>query len=215
MSAVEDPPRSIADLLEQLGVSAERVRARPAPGTASEQDVVNIEARENRLYELVDGVLVEKVIGFEESLLAAELIRILGSFVKRHDLGLVAAPDGADRLMPGLVRIPDVSFVSWDRLPGKKRPRGPIPDLVPDLAVEVLSESNTEQEISRKVREYFDAGVHLVWLIDPSNRTARVHTSARKFTALGEQQTLTGGKVLHGFKLPLRKIFENPTPRKK
>ena len=65
-------------------------------------------------------------------------------------------------------------FHSWNRLPGRESPKEPIPDLAPDLAVEVLSEGNTKAEMTRKVREYFDAGVILVWLIDPRKRTAQV-----------------------------------------
>ena len=86
------------------------------------------------------------------------------------------------RIAPGLVRIPDVSFICWDRLPGRESPREPIPDLAPDLAVEVLSEGNTKAEMARKVREYFEAGVKLVWLIDPKKRTARVFSTVEKST---------------------------------
>jgi Uma2 family endonuclease len=67
-----------------------------------------------------------------------------------------------------------VSFVSWDRLPGHELPAEPIPDPAPDLAVEVLSESDTEGEMKRKLREYFKAGSRLVWLVNPRTRTARV-----------------------------------------
>ena len=80
--------------------------------------------------------------------------------------------------MPGLVRIPDVTFVSWKRLPGHKLPAEPIPDLIPNLAVEVLSVSNTKAEIDRKIGEYFRVGVQLVWMIDPPTRTAEVYTTA-------------------------------------
>src|SRR5687768_16318248 len=103
----------MADLLEALGdVPPDRVRLRPAPGTATERDVVEVQTREGRPCELVDGVLVEKPMGLRESLWACVLIGILEDFLKRHDLGIVTAPDGAMRLMPGLVRIPDVSFIS-------------------------------------------------------------------------------------------------------
>ncbi len=135
---------------------------------------------------------------------------MLGNFVKRHKLGLISAPDGTIRLMPGLIRSPDVTFVSWDRLPARKRPKGPIPDLVPDLAVEVLSEGNTEQEMNRKLEEYFQAGVLMVWLIDPRSRSARVYTGIGKAKILGEPQSLEGGKILPAFKLPLRKLFGKP-----
>ena len=70
-------------------------------------------------------------------------------------------------LFRGLVRIPDVAFTSWERLPGRRVPPEPIPELAPDLAVEVLSQSNTEAEMTRKRGEYFAAGVRLVWLVDP------------------------------------------------
>ena len=76
--------------------------------------------RENRLCELVDGTLVEKAMGFEESRLAAELIHLVKSYLDRNDLGICVGADGMMRIAPGLVRIPDVSFVAWTRLPGRQ-----------------------------------------------------------------------------------------------
>ncbi len=112
------------------------------------------------------------------------------------------------RLLKGLVRIPDVSFFCWDKLPGRVLPSKPIPDLFPDLAVEVLSESNTPEEMERKLREYFLAGVRLVWMIDPRERTAEVYTApdAPAFR-LDESGVLDGGNVLPGFRLPLAELF--------
>jgi len=106
------------------------------------------------------------------------------------------------------VRIPDLSFITWDRLPGRESPREPIPDLAPDLAVEVLSEGNTKLEMERKVREYFDAGVTLVWLIDPRKRTARVFSATGKSALVRADQTLTGGAVLPGFALRLSDLLD-------
>lgn len=198
---------TVADLLEQLGnIPPKRIRFHPTPGTATEQDVLDIHDRENRLCELVDGVLVEKVMGHEESEFAAFLIYYLIDFLKRHDLGKVAGEAGATRLFPGLVRIPDVSFVSWDRYP-QKRKRGTIPDLAPDLVVEVLSKGNTKKEMSRKLREYFRAGVRLVWYADPKTRTVRVYTAPDQSVLLGEDQALDGGDVLPGFTLAIRDWF--------
>ena len=202
------PPRfrTVADLLHRLGdVPPERVRLLPAPGTATERDLLKPDGRH---CELVDGVLVEKAMGYDESLLAMELGIYLAGFVKQHRLGEVTGPDGTMRLMPGLVRIPDIAFTSRARLPKKGAPREPIPDLAPDLAVEVLSKGNTKAEIKRKLREYFETGVRLVWLIDPKNRTALVHTSPAAVTKLTEDQSLDGSNVLPGFVLPLRELFE-------
>ena len=117
------------------------------------------------------------------------------------------------RIAPGLVRIPDLSFITWDRLPGRESPQEPIPDLAPDLAVEVLSEGNTKAEMARKVREYFEAGVILVWLIDPKKRTARVFSTVEKSVLIRADQSLDGGDVLPGFVLrPLRPARPRPAP---
>jgi Uma2 family endonuclease len=202
------PVLTLADLLEQLGdISPQRVRIQPPLGTATEQDVADIEAKENRLFELVDGVLVEKVMGFYESRIAAILVQVMGQFSEQQDHGIVIGADGMIKLRSGLVRIPDVSFLSWNQFPNRKLPSQPVPDLFPNLAVEVLSKSNTEKEMRRKIQEYFDAGAQLVWLIDPIARTADVFTAPDQQIHLGENEVLDGGMVLPGFVLPLRELF--------
>lgn len=209
MSAVttlaEPAVQTLADLLERLGhIPLERIRFHPAPGTATEQDVLEVHDRTNHLCELVDGVLVEKAMGFYESRLAAVLIGALDAFLKEHDLGIALAPDGMMRLSFGLVRMPDVSFLAWDKFPDRKLPADPIPDLAPDLAVEVLSESNTPAEMQRKLREYFAAGVRLVWYMDPEARNVTVYTSPHDATVIGEDGILDGGEVLPEFVLPVK-----------
>lgn len=200
---------TLADLLEQLGgISPNRVRFRPAPGTATEEDVLTIRhSPERRLCELVDGVLVEKAMGFRESYLAIVLGSILWAFVEPRHLGLVVGADGMMRLASGLVRIPDVAFVSWDRFPNRRVPTAPIPDVAPDLAVEVLSVGNTPGEMARKRQDYFTAGVQLVWQIDPNTRTVEVFTAVDQCTVLYDMQILEGGTVLPGFTLSLHELF--------
>jgi Uma2 family endonuclease len=162
------------------------------------------------LYELVDGVLVEKTVGFYESYLAALLAGHLCTFVMERRLGIVAGADGPMRLAAGLVRMPDASYVSWDRLPDRQLPQAPIPDLVPDLAVEVLSEGNTQKEMDRKLRDYFTAGARLVWYVHPEDHTVEVFTGPDTSTVLREGQTLDGGAVLPGFTLSLQQLFAQP-----
>jgi Uma2 family endonuclease len=199
---------TLADLLERLGsIPPERVRFQPSPGTATEQDIIEIEWRENRLCELVDGVLVEKTVGFRESLLSAALCAFLRAFVVPRNLGLVSGADGMVRLFPGLVRIPDVAFTSWGRIPSRRVPVDPIPNLAPDLAVEVLSQGNTDEEMKRKRDEYFAAGVRLVWLVDPEARTVTVYISPDQSKLLMQEQTLDGGDVLPSFALALKDLF--------
>jgi Uma2 family endonuclease len=200
---------SLADLLDRLdGIPAERVRFFPTPGTATVDDVVEIEARERRLYELVDGVLVEKPMGIRESVLASKLIGFLLAFVDPRKLGVIAGEAGMMQLRLALLRMPDVAFISWSKFPGRRVPSEPAPLLSPDLAVEIISPSNTKREMARKLREYFDAGTRLVWYVDPKPRTVEVYTRAGKPDAvLTEQDTLDGGEVLKGFALSLHDLF--------
>ena len=199
---------TIADLLARLGdIPAERVRSRPAPGTATERDVIAVHDRENRLCELVDGTLVEKVMGFDESIYAVHLAASLLNYLETHDLGQVVGADGMMRLFPGLVRIPDAAFISWGRFPKGKRRRGEIPTVAPDLVVEVLSKKNTPKEMERKLDEYFRVGARLVWYVDPKKRIVRVYTARDRSIVLREDQMLDGGDVLPGFSLSIRDWF--------
>jgi Uma2 family endonuclease len=209
-SVSSSPPGAwtVADLGDRFGaMPLARLRFVPWPGTATEQDVLDIHRRERRLCELVDGVLVEKTMGLRESCLAIFLGSMLKAFAARHKLGTVGGEAGMMRLAPGLVRIPDLSFISWDRFPERRIPEEAIPDLAPNLAVEILSSSNTREEMKRKLLDYFTAGCQLVWIVDTSKRTVSVHTSADQATVLTENQTLDGGIVLPGFTLSLAELF--------
>jgi len=207
-------PWTAADLVERFGpIPLWRIRLDPPPGSATEQDVLELNERHDRLCELVDGVLVEKTVGTYESFLAGELLRRLADFVTGRKLGVALPVDGMLRLSPGLVRIPDVSFVSWERLPGRRVSREPIWGLAPDLAAEVLSRSNTPQEMRRKLDEYFHVGVRLVWYVYPESRTVEAYTAADRPTLLGEKDVLKGGDVLPGFELPLEELFAEPSEK--
>jgi Uma2 family endonuclease len=209
-TATHSAPDNLADLLERLGnVPLERIPLKPPPGTATEADVLAaLEAPRKRICELIDGVLVEKAMGYTEAVLAHYLGVLLDAFVRPGNLGLVTAPDGTIRLWAGRVRIPDIAFFSWDRMPGRRRPREPIPTLAPDLAVEILSRSNTPAEMLLKRQDYFTAGVRLVWEVDPDERTVSVYTLPDPPAAvLTEADTLDGGVVLPEFRLPLATLF--------
>ncbi len=139
-------PATMADLLHQLGdLAPDRVWMNPLPGTATEEDVIAaLEGPEKRLCELVDGILVEKVMGTREGLLAGLIGHYFWDYLEENDLGVTVGADGPFRLRLGLVRIPDVCFVSWERLPDGELPDAAIAPVVPDLVVEVLSEENTK-----------------------------------------------------------------------
>src|SRR5437879_5521445 len=116
--------RTMADLLERLGnVPLDRIRVAPAPGKATVTDVTRILDKEGIICELVDGVLLEKPTGMHESLLAVYLARVIDNYVRPRNLGIVLGADGTIQIKLKLVRIPDVSFIGWDRFPGRKLPR--------------------------------------------------------------------------------------------
>ena len=205
---------TFADLHRRLGeVPLDRIRAKPAPGTATEEDLLR--ARKP-ICELIDGVLVEKPMGARESLLAAYIIGLLRTHIEPDDLGVILGESGFLRVTPGQIRAPDVTFIPWSAFPDGEIPeREAFWSVAPGLIVEVLSPTNTNAEIDRKLRELFASGCKLAWVIDPASRTAKVHTSAAKFKEFGPDGVLDGGRVLPGFKLALADLFAATKRRKK
>jgi Uma2 family endonuclease len=206
--APTDSAVTVAELLSRLGdVAPARVLLQPAPGTASESDVLSAERRSNRLLELVDGVLVEKAMGFRESIVALALAALLRQHVVAHNLGVVSGPDGMIRLGSGLVRIPDVAFIRWSRMPGGRIPTESIAPVVPDLVVEIVSRSNTAGELQRKRREYLAAGVQAIWEIDIDARQSMVFSEAGQLSVSGDG-SLEGGSLLPGFSISLAALLQ-------
>lgn len=219
VAASTKKPSNAADLLkliEQLGgIDPARVRLNPPPGTATEKDVLRAEREPQKaLCELIDGTLVEKPMGFRESSLAMWIGARLQLFVEKHDLGIVAGADGFMRLAPRNVRIPDVSFVSYERLPDPDAADVAIADFAPDLAIEVLSPSNTRREMERKRRDYFAAGTILVWEIDPKKEIVDVYTAPDSVKRLTKSDAITGNSVLPGFKISVSDLFARRNKRR-
>jgi Uma2 family endonuclease len=202
---------NIEELINYLGVPARRIRLHPPPGTATEEDVLRVQP----CCELIDGILVERAMGWYESRLGVVLAYYFENFLEVHDLGIVLGADGLMRLKLGQVRIPDVAFYAWTLFPDREQPLEKILSAVPSLAVEIHSEGNTEKEMDRKRREFFDGGAMLMWIVDPEKRTVDVYTSVNMFTTLTEADTLDGGAVLPGFTLSIRTWFERAWKRAK
>jgi Uma2 family endonuclease len=207
MSANAAVAASFSEVLNDLGgIAPERVCVDPKPGDATIEDLVHLNDK-GGMYELVDATLVEKAMGWRESLIAMVLVRFFGEFVAKNNLGLVSGPDGFMRILRSQVRGPDVAFVSWARLPEGRVPDTAVPEIVPDIAVEVLSEGNTYAEMSRKRREYFHAGVRQVWMVDLNERTVAVYTDIMRYEMFDEDAQLSGGDILPGFVIPLSEVF--------
>ena len=199
---------TMADVQDHLGeIPLDRIRVVPPKGIATEKDLLAVQAREGRICELVDGVLVEKAVGYLESRLAMLIGFYIQSYLIANDLGVLTGEAGLVRLAQNQVRAPDVAFFGWHQFPDRKMPQAAIPTLRPDLAIEVISKSNTASEMRRKVHEYFAAGTQLVWLIDPERREARSYTAPEQFTVVAADEVLDGAAVLPGFSLSLAEVF--------
>lgn len=197
-----------ADLVERFGpIPLRRIRSEPPPGTATEDDLLQIREREDRACELVDGILVEKDVSAVASLIAARIITLLGTFVGERRLGFVLGEQGMLRLAIGRVCIPDVSFIRRDQVPGGEFPTEPIADLFPTLAVEVISPGNTRREMEEKLDDYFAAGTELVWYVYPDRREVEVYTDPQAKQTLTIADTIDGGTVLPGFAVAVAELF--------
>ena len=212
MNALLPPPvllhPTLGELVRRFGnMPAQRIRFERIPAT--EFDVEELDSDEGRLYELVDSVLVEKVMALLESMIAVIISAELFRFIKGKSLGIVTGADGMMRLAPGLIRIPDVAFIRKAQFPGGRVGTDPIPDIHPDLAVEVLSPSNTVEELDEKLIDYFRSGTELVWYVEPDSRSVLVFTDPDRANAvrLSVADTLDGGTVLPGFTLAVAALF--------
>jgi Uma2 family endonuclease len=202
--------RTVAELQEYLwGIPLYRIRLDAPPGEVTDADVLVIHSREKRTCELIDGILVEKDGTFFESLLTYKLGFWIERYREVQDFGVAMADGGFLRIAPGQIRAADLSFLSWDRMPNGQFPKEEIWSVAPDLAVEILCDGNTEGEMDRKLRDYFEARTRMVWVVEPKGKTVRVFTSPRKSVLLTKDDTLNGRKVIPGFSLSIREWFNS------
>ncbi len=173
---------------------------------ATEEDLLRT-PEDGRKRELVDGRIRMSPAGSRHGEVCVNVILALGGFVKQHRLGHVFDSSTGFRLPGGNVRLPDVAFVAAGRFPGEHVPQG-FSDVPPDLAVEVLSPDDRSRDVLDKVGEYLQAGVRLVWVIDPKRRTAAVYRSLTDVRQLGPEDLLDGEDVLPGFQCRLADVVD-------
>ena len=160
-------------------------------------------------YELVKGELITMPpAGGEHGAIGIRAAVRIGVIVEANDLGVVFNADtgfiiGTD---PDTVRAPDVSFVRKERIPADGIPRGFFQG-APDIAVEVISPSDSYTEVAEKVSQLLEAGTLLVVLIDPRTRTITLRHQSGETTTLTEADTLTLGDVLPGFECAVGELF--------
>ena len=180
-----------------------------APAT---DDAILEAMRNDLLYEVVDNQVRElPPMGVEEGLLASTLMRILSNFAWNAGLGEVVSEIlflliAAKKLQ----RRPDLAFVSFQRWPrGRRVPNSAAWEVVPNLAVEVVSPTNLANEVLERIEDYFRSGVERVWVIYPTVAKLYDYDAPSSVRILTRDQTLEGGALLPGFQLPLTELFEN------
>lgn len=160
--------------------------------------------------ELVRGELrVTPPAGGPHGVAASNLVFMLTAHARQKGLGRVFADGTGYQLLrlPHTVRVPDASYVRADRLPEQGIGPG-LMQLAPDLAIEVLSPSETASELEEKLDDYTAAGTPLIWVIDPVRRTVMIVAADAPVRWLREGETLDGGSVIPGFSCAVSEIFE-------
>ena len=171
---------------------------------------------ENHRFELVNGELVERNMGWESEWIGSNLLTLLGIHCRQVSCGWVNGanagyqcfeevfPDDPDR-----TRKPDVSFISRSRLERTQFPKGHC-HVVPDFVTEVISKNDLYSEVEEKVVEYLRAGVRLVWVVDPRTESVRVHRADGTVSALRVDGELSGEDVIPGFRCRVSELFQDP-----
>ncbi len=207
---------TVADILRDLGdIPPNRVRIVPPIGKATLEDLIEANERgDGAVCEWIEDTLVEKAVGQYESWIGSIVNGLFLAFIRGNRLGMLLGEGGVVRILPRVGRAADVAFIAWTSMPGRKPPppEDRVPSMVPDLVVEVLSNSNTPREMDRKRGEYFTAGVKHVWEIDPIAKTARAYTSVNSVRDIPAGGILSAEDLLPGFQLSLTEVFELAAP---
>lgn len=160
--------------------------------------------------ELVRGeVRLTPPAGASHGMAATTLVVALSVYVKERRLGYVFGDAVGYELtrFPHTVRVPDASFVRADRVPSDGL-RPTLFKFPPDLAIEVLSPSETASSLEEKIRDYATSGTRLIWIVDPMRRTILTIPDDTPVSWLAEGDTLDGGTVIPGFSYPVAEVFE-------
>jgi Uma2 family endonuclease len=168
-------------------------------------EYAHLPENQDRRLELDDGIIVDMGTSSPlNSITAGRILTFLNVFCLQKDVGFVTGADGGFKLAAGKMRIPDVGFISRERMQA-------IPErfeIAPDLAIEVVSE---DEDIFKKAREYIQAGTRLVWAVYTDERKVYVFRLNADGSLIvqtyGVDDVLDGGEVLPGFTLPVRDIF--------
>jgi Uma2 family endonuclease len=166
----------------------------------------------NAGYELEDGRLVEKNVSLLSSWVAGRCGRLLGTYCDKDLVGLVMDEGATYQCFPGKpnrVRRPDFSFVGKGRVSRDQFEAGHC-RLAPDLVGEVVSPRDLIYDLTRRIQQYLQAGVRLIWVVNPEDHTVLIYRADGSIQGLRENQELTGEDVVSGFRCRVADLFPSP-----
>ena len=156
-------------------------------------------------YEYIKGELIPMPpTSVEHGKISAKLTMYLGVHISENQLGYISV-SGAGFQVGERILIPDIAIISTDRIPVDLSKASPVP---PDLAVEVVSPSDTLRRIQEKVFAYLEAGTQLVWVLEPLSKTVTIYRAETDITTLTRNDTLSGEEVVEGFTCQVAELFE-------
>jgi Uma2 family endonuclease len=166
-------------------------------------------------YELVHGEVKERCVSIHSSWTGGQLFSFLNVFARQSGLGFAFGSDIQLRIWPddpNNVRRPDGAYIRASRFPGGRLPEGGYLEVAPDIVAEAVSPNDPAEYVETKVREYLAAGVGLIWVAYPANRTVHVFRADGSAQVLDETGTLDGEDLLPGLKIPVTEIFPAAAP---
>jgi len=210
------PMPSLFDLANTVGdIPLSRIRFSPLPGTATKADLIRLMNEEGKHFELIHGTLIEKAMGWFEGVLAGWIVTHFNNYLNVNEIGVAFGDRSPIEFSPKLIYEPDCGFVSSTRFPGGVVPDDqPVVDVIPTLAVEVISASNTRKEMEKKLAAYFECGVEEVWYVYRKTLQVFQFVPGNEPKVLNVEDTLTTSH-LPGFSLPVRTLFSPPGRRLK
>ena len=158
-------------------------------------------------YELVDGELIDMDGTPPHSVVGSQISRLIGNRIVEAGLPLHVGHNGGFQMNPHTLRFPDVHVTTWERMAAYNPGEGAWPRFAPDVAIEVVSSSNTPAELNRKTAEYFANGTQAVWIADPTPRTVSIRRSNRPERIFGVGDMLYGDPEIPGFACAVADVF--------
>ncbi len=211
IDALAPRPVTLVELADRFGdIPATRICLSPPPGQATEEDLIYFDEHEDRLFELVDGTLIEKTMGNKESRIAGMIFGALYVYLRANPIGVAMPGDGQLKIRSDAIRVPDVSYLTNERSRQSGfAKRQKIAAVAPNLAVEVISQSNSRKEMDEKLKDYFSTGSEEVWYVYPKTRELHQFTGPQAPRVWQGEATITT-PLLPGFEMKLAEIFELP-----